>query len=387
MRLPTSSFPALLARNRSRLEMTGLYVLSLGGAIVISGALVAVTGNSWSKVFGALMDGAFLAPGRWGATLVVAAPMLLVALGMVIGVKAGLFNIGQEGQLLMGAMAMAWVGTRLAPINLGAEGIDPFVEPWLWGPVLLIVGLTLGMVAGGAWAGLAALMRFRRGVPEVISTLLLVFVAYQLSGFAILTDWLLQDQNQTRPTRAVSSAALADGIKMPVIRIFGNEFNLGIVLALALAGLVAFGLSRTVWGFRLRMLGHSPLVAQKVGVAATRTGTMALFLSGGLAGLAGAVMLAGGSSGFRVTTGFAQNYGWQGLLVALLARSRPLAAIPMAILFAALRTGSGFLAATGVDRKIVDVVQALLVLALLIPPAVRFIRERRRAVAQAAEEA
>ncbi len=102
-----------------------------------------------------------------------------------------------------------------------------------------------------------------------------------------------------------------------------------------------------------------------------------------------AVMLAGGFSSFRVTSGFSQNNGWQGLLVALLARSRPLAAIPMAILFAALRTGSGFLATTGtgVDRKIVDVVQALLVLALLIPPAVQFVRERRRAVAQAAEEA
>ena len=381
------TLPTLSPRARTGLEMTGLYVLSLGGAILLSGLLVALTGNSAFKVFGALMDGAFLAPGRWGQTLVVAAPMLLVALGMVIGVKAGFFNIGQEGQLLMGAMAMAWVGTRLAPINPGGEGVDPFIDPALWGPLLLLLGLAAGMAAGGAWAGIAAWMRFTRGVPEVISTLLLVFVAYQLSGFAILTRWLLQDLDLDRPTRAVSTAALADGIKMPVIRLFGNEFNLGIVLAVILAGLVAFGLARTRWGFRLRMLGHNPFVAQKVGVAATRTGTMALFLSGGLAGLAGAVMLTGGSSGFRVTTGFAQNFGWQGLLVALLARTRPIAAIPMAILFAALRTGSGFLAATGVDRKIVDVVQALLVLALLIPPAVQFIRARRRAVAAAGEEA
>ena len=95
------------SRWRSAGEMTLLYIASLGGALVLSGALVAVTGNSWSRVFGALMDGAFLADGRWGQTLVVAAPMLLVALGMVIGVKSGFFNIGQEGQLLIGAMAMA----------------------------------------------------------------------------------------------------------------------------------------------------------------------------------------------------------------------------------------------------------------------------------------
>ncbi|MDJ0959429.1 MAG: ABC transporter permease [Acidimicrobiia bacterium] len=361
----------LTDRGRSGIEMVLLYVLSIGGAILLSGALVAVTGNSWSAVFGALMDGAFLAPGRWGDTLVVAAPMLLVALGMVIGVKAGFFNIGQEGQLLMGAMAMGWVGTRW-----GGPG-----------PVLLMLGLLLGLVAGGAWSGIAAVMRFRRGVPEVISTLLLVFIALQVGGFAVTTDWLLRDLDANRPSRAVASAALPENIRLPVIRIFGNEFNIGFLIAFVMALVVAFLLVRTVWGFRLRVLGHNPNVAQKTGVAATRMGSAALFLSGGLAGLAGAVMLAGGASGFRVTTGFSQNIGWQGLLVALLARSRPLVAIPMAILFAALRTGSGFLAATGVDRKIVDVVQALLVLALLIPPAIQFIRQRRKALAQAAEEA
>jgi ABC-type uncharacterized transport system permease subunit len=356
---------------RSRAELAVLYVLSIGGAVLLSGGLVAITGNSWSKVFSALMDGAFLAPGRWGDTLVIAAPMLLVALGMVVGAKAGFFNIGQEGQLLIGALAMAWVGTKL-----GGPG-----------PLLLVLGLGFGFVAGGGFAGIAAVMRFRRGVPEVISTLLLVFIALQIAGYAVTTDWLLRDLDNTRPSRAVSSAALPDNVHLPIVRIFGNEFNIGIILALALAGLLAFALVRTVWGYRLRLLGHSPNVAQKTGVAATRTGAMALFISGGMAGLAGAVMLAGGSSGYRVTSGFSQNIGWQGLLVALLAQSRPLLAIPMAILFAALRTGSGFLAATGVDRKIVDVVQALLVLALLIPPAVQFIRERRQAVARAGEEA
>jgi len=348
---------------KAGLSVAGLYVLSIGGALLISGALVAITGNSWVRVFGALVDGAFLAEGRWGQTLVIAAPILLVALGMVIGAKAGFFNIGQEGQLLMGAMAMAWVGTKL-----NGPG-------WF----LLVAGLIASLITGGAYAGLAAEMRFRRGVPEVISTLLLVFVALQVVGFAVITDWLLRDLDSAQPSRAISSAALPDSVHLPAIRIFGNEFNIGILIAVVLAGIISFGLVRTVWGFRLRLLGHNPNVAQKTGVAATRTGTMALFLSGGLAGLAGGVMLSGGFSSYRLITGFSQNIGWQGLLVALLARNNPIIAIPMAILFAALRTGSGFLAATGVDRKIVDVVQALIVLALLIPPAVQFIRKRRRA--------
>jgi simple sugar transport system permease protein len=351
--------------------MTLLYIASLGGALVLSGMLVALTGNSWTKVFKALLDGAFLADGRWGGTLVVAAPMLLVALGMVIGVKAGFFNIGQEGQLLMGAMAMAWVGTKL-----GGPG-----------PLMIVFGLLMGLLFGGAYAGIAGLMRLRRGVPEVISTLLLAFVALQIGGFAVTTDWLLRDPEVTAGQRSVTSPPLPEHIRLPEIRIFGNEFNIGIVIAVVIAAVVAFALARTVWGFRLRLLGYNPLVAQKAGVAATRTGMVALFLSGGLAGLGGAAMLAGGFSQYKVATNFTQNIGWQGLLVALLARSNPVLAVPMALVFAALRTGSGFLAATGVDRKIVDVVQALLVLALLIPPAIQFIRERRRALAKARAEA
>jgi len=364
--------PLLTGRRwRPAVEMTALYVLSIGGALFISAVLVAITGNSWQRVFGALLDGAFRAPGRWGETLTVAAPMLLVALGMVIGVKAGLFNIGQEGQLLMGAMAMAFVGTKL-------EGP---------GVLLVIGGLALGMIAGGGYAALAAFMRFKRGVPEVISTLLLVFIALQIIGFAVTTDWVLRDLDPNRPSRASTSAPLPDDIRLPIVRIFGNEFPIGIIIALLLAGFVAFMLGRTLWGFRIRLLGHNPQVAQKTGVAASRMGTWALFLSGAFAGLAGAVMLAGGGSSYRLTPGFSTNIGWQGLLVALLAQSRPLVAIPMAVLFASLRTGASFLAATGVDRKIVDIVQGLLVLALLIPPAVQFIRERRRALSAAGEEA
>ena len=350
-----------------RSETALLYVLSLGGTLILSAGLVAATGQSWTGMLGALLDGAFLAPGRWGNTLTIAAPMLLVALGMVIGVKAGFFNIGQEGQLLVGAVAMALVGTRLA---------GP-------GPVLLVGGLVLAAVAGGAYAGLAALMRFRRGVPEVISTLLLVFVAFQIVGFAITTDWFLRDLDPSRPSQAVTSAALPSSVRLPVATVFGNEFHIGFIIALAGSGAVAFLLARTVAGFKLRLLGSGPNVAQQAGVSVARAGSAALFASGAMAGFAGAVMMAGGASSARLTAGFSNEIGWQGLLVALVARTRPLLCIPVAVVFAALRTGAGFLAATGVDRKVVDVVQALLVLALLIPPAVQFLRERRRAVGTA----
>jgi simple sugar transport system permease protein len=105
-------------------------------------------------------------------------------------------------------------------------------------------------------------------------------------------------------------------------------------------------------------------------------------VSGALAGVAGGVLIAG-TPDYRITVGFSRNFGWDGLLVALLVRNRPFLVIPMAFIFAGLRTGSDYLAATGVASDIVDVVQALLVLALLIPPAVLFVRDRRRAIAAA----
>ena len=347
-----------------------LYILSIGGALAISAGLVAITGNSWQKVFGALLDGAFLAEGRWGNTLTVAAPLLLVALGMVIGVKAGLFNIGQEGQLLMGAMAMAFVGTKLA---------GP-------GPVLLVFGLVMGVVAGGAYAGIAGCDEVPPQCPRGHFHL--------AAGVHCVPDRWVCDHDRlvsprhrpgsTQPSgdqcdHARGNSASGDpDVRQRVPHRLRDRRDPGVWCCLC-AG------SHRV-GFRFRLLGSNPNVAQKMGVAANRTGGLALFLSGGFAGLAGAIMLAGGSSGFRLTTGFATNIGWQGLLVALVAASNALASIVVAILFAALRTGSGFLASTGVDRKIVDVVQALLVLALLIPPAIMFVRRRRKALAMADEE-
>ena len=179
-----------------------------------------------------------------------------------------------------------------------------------------------------------------------------------------------------------TSAQLDSSTRIGQIRVFGNEFPWTVPVVVFLTVAVGIVLQRSVWGFRLSVLGRNARTAQRTGVSAVRFGAAALMIGGAMAGLAGAVMLAGGTANYRYTPGFANNVGWEGLLVALVARNRPLVCIPVALVFASLRTGSGFLAATGVERSIVDVVRALLVLALLVPPAVAAIR-RRRAVVEA----
>ena len=140
-------------------------------------------------------------------------------------------------------------------------------------------------------------------------------------------------------------------------------------------------LGRTIVGFRLRMLGRNPRTAHRAGVSERKYGLGAMLVSGGFAGLAGGVMLAGGDFGnYQLVANFGAGIGFAGLLAALVARQRVLVLIFVAFVFGSLRTGSGFLRATGVSGRISDVVQGLLVLALLLPPALLFVRERRRAL-------
>ena len=340
-------------------RLVALYVLAIAVALAVSALLIAVTGGPWRKVFTALLDGSFRRPGRWGDTLAESAPLLIVALGAIVSTRAGLVNIGQEGQLAVGAATATYVAVHGS------------------GPLVLVLALFAGVVGGAVWAGIAALLRYWRKVPEVISTLLLVFIASQGTGYLLTRTFLLLDDDPNKPNRVQTSAQLDADTRIGTIRIFGNVFPWSVVLAVVLAIAVAVVLGRSIWGFKLSVLGRNPRTAQRIGVPVVLAGAAALMVSGAFAGLAGAAMLAAGTANYRYTPGFANNVGWEGLLVALVARNRPLVCIPVALVFGALRTGSGFLAATGVERSIVDVVRSLLVLALLVPPAIAAIRRRR----------
>lgn len=327
------------------------YIVSIAVALGLCAILVVATGGSASEVLTAMLDGAIRSPGAWGLTITTATPLLVVAIGTIVQGKAGMSNIGQEGQVLMGAAATAFVASRM-------------VAP---GAVVITVSLLAGVLVAGLWTLIPAVLRFTRKVPEVISTLLMLFIAVQATQYALTKKWLLS--SHSTDSRVNNGEPLKRNARMPAFEIFGNRISWGAVIGIALTIVLAFVLSRTTTGFRIRMLGLNERAARRAGVSAAVIGGGALVLSGMTAGLAGSLWLTSGVPSDRFTAGISSNLGWQGLLVALLARQRAALAIPMAFVFAALRTGSGFLAATGVDRQIADVVQAMLVLALLIPPA------------------
>lgn len=352
--------------NTRRSEWVMWYAISVSVALVLSGVLVEATGGDWRPVVEALLDGSLRGDGRWGQTLGAAAPMLLVALGTIVSARAGLVNIGQEGQLLIGTAFAVYFG-----FLVGGPG-----------PVNVVLLLIFGAIGGAFWASLAGVLRFWRGVPEVLSTLLMVTIAAQAVAYGLKKQWLLLADEASRGNRNQVSAQLAEDNRLPHLGIFGNEIPFAVFLAVGLALALGFVLARSVWGFRLRMLGRNQRAAQRFGVSQRGYGMAALAISGAFAGLAGAAMLAGGGfqfGNYRLVPGFSANIGWTGLLVALVAREKALAAILVAFVFGALRTGSGFVGSTGVEGRITDVIQGFLVLALLVPPAVMFLRDRQRA--------
>lgn len=348
----------------------GLYILAAVLALGLSSVLIVIaTDASPTDVYRAMYRGSLGSASALGLTLDRMTPILIVALGGIIATRAAMFNIGLEGQLAVGGMFGA-----VAALKFG-------LPPALGIPAMLI----FGMIGGGLWAGIASLMRFWRGVDVVISTLLLNFVAVQVISYAINQPWLLQETSANRQ-KLPQSDRLPEAAQIPRIgSLPGFSVSTAIFLAIALALVTAFFLSRSPWGFKLKMLGMSPRAAQAAGVSMVAVGGMALVVSGAFAGLAGGVLFGGTS--FRIQPGFSANVGNDGLLAALIARRNAVATIPVAFFFGAMRAGGGFLATTGVPRYLVDVVQPLLVLAALLPPAIMFLWDRRQALRAARSEA
>ncbi|MEY2581744.1 MAG: ral nucleoside transport system permease protein [Ilumatobacteraceae bacterium] len=365
---PTDTPHVERSRLTSASEVLILYAACLFVALALAAILVEFASDkgSWSSVYTVILDGAVRNPGRWGLTLGVSAPILLVALGTTVSGRAGLVNIGQEGQLVIGAAFAAFVGVRI-----GGPG-----------PLALLISLACGVVGGAIWAGIAGALRFWRNVPEVLTTLLMGVVAANFVGWGLRHQSLLLAPPEGRANRNQVSEPFALSRRIPRITVFGNEFPISVLAALALAIIVWLVLGRTVVGFRLRMLGRNARTAQRAGVSEKRYGLGAMLVSGGFAGLAGGIMLTGGDFGnYQLVANFGAGIGFAGLLAALVARQRAIVLIFVAFLFGGLRTGSSFLRSTGVSARIADVVQGMLVLAMLLPPAILYLRARRRALA------
>jgi len=317
-------------------------------ALLLSGLVVAVAGRDPALALRSLLAGGF---GSWWGFLnawTKTCPLLLTGLAVLVAFRAGFWNIGGEGQFALGAIVAAWIGTR----------------PGWSAAVHVPVILAGAFAAGAAWCLAAAWLRVARGALEVISTIMLNFVA------AYLLAWLVHG-----PLRQASGAQpigdeIAASAALP--RLFGSAYPLhaGILIALVAVGVVAVLLGRTEGGFHLRMIGSNALAARWAGVPVARTLYRTAMLSGGLAGVAGAVEILGVLG--RLFDKVSPGYGFTAIAVALLARLRPLALVPAAFFFGVLEAGSSRMQQEAdVSYVLVLVIQAVVILASVASGLVR----------------
>jgi simple sugar transport system permease protein len=275
---------------------------------------------------------------------------VLTGTAVAVAFRAGVLNIGAEGQLLVGAAAAAGVALSLGPDGGFATGL-----------ALALLAAALG---GAMWAGAAALLRTRYGVLEVISTIMLNFVALHLVSYLVRGP--LQEPTRVYP----QSATIAQAFHLPRIPGAGR-LHAGLILAIALAGAAGWALRNTAAGFRLMATGESPSAAASAGGIDVRGTTVRAFLvTGALAGLAGGVEVLG------VTLALYENispgYGYTAIAVALVARLDPWRVVATALLFAALEAGAGAMQRdAGVPSTLVSVIEAALILAVVAAQALR----------------
>ena len=329
---------------RSRIFRSLQPLLAVLIGLVIGLLITRLAGENPWHVLKILINSAFGSRYDIGMTLFYATPLILTGLAVAIPFQAGLFNIGAEGQLTLGALAAAAVGCVFPDI------------PWPLAPVLAVLAAFL---VGGFWGFVPGWLHAKRGSHEVINTIMLNFIAAGIASWVTL--YILKNPESQNPeTRAVGAGYLIHHFQS-----FGDApLSSAFVLAVVAAILVSVFLWRTVLGFQLRAVGQGESAARTAGIDSGKMKIIAMFLAGGLAGLVGVGEVLGNAGRFRL--GFSPEYGFIGIAVALLGKNRPAGVVAAALLFGALHKGTSDLdlETENVTRDLSLILQALIILSV-----------------------
>lgn len=315
------------------------------------GALGQMVEGVW-VAYRSIFIGAFGSINALSETLFAATPLILAGLAVALGFKAGLFNIGANGQMTIGGIAAIWVGLHLQL------------------PAILHIPLALlaAILAGAIWAGIAGLLKARMGAHEVITTIMLNWIALFLVEFLLKTP-VFQEPGRNNPL----SEMLPVSARFP--KILGQDYRLtiGLLIALAAVYFVYWLLFRSSIGFELRAIGSNPTASRYAGMKVAWLYVLVMAISGGLAGIAGANQIMG-LAPYQVTPVFAGTIGFDALTLALLGRSHPVGVLWAGLLFGALKAGGRQMqAAAQIPLDLVVVVQALIIVFIAAPELVRAI--------------
>ena len=361
---------------RQELLIPSLAVIS---GLIIGAIIIAVSGASVVDAYGALFKGSFGSLSEFIAgiksftatgdqtellkaiypfteSLVAATPYILAGLSVAIGFRCGLFNIGAEGQLLIGSLCAVFVGYSV-------KGLPAFIH--------LPLSLLAGAAGGAVWGMVPGYLKARFGAHEVVNTIMMNWIAFRLS------DWLLSGPMKSPGFRPVTQNVLATA-ELPRFFAAPLRFNWGFVIALVVAYGVYWFLFKTTLGFEIRSVGANPDAAKYAGMNIIRNFVFVMALAGGLAGLAGATQVLGVDH--WVGQGFSAGYGFDAIALALLGKSHPFGVVLAALLFGFLRSGATDMQSmAGIPIDIISIIQGLIIVFIAAPDIIRWIYRIRTA--------
>jgi simple sugar transport system permease protein len=337
----------------ARLQSAIVPVTAVVLALLLGAVLVLLQGSNPWDAYRALLDGALGSRVAVGRTLEKGTPLVLTGLAVLVALKAGLFNIGAQGQLLLGAIMSAYVGYRIT-------GLPKVVHL----PLALLVGALAGSLPGLV----SGVLKAYRGAHEVITTIMLNAIVVNLTEWLAGGPWQQKRQAITRTPEIAHSARIPRIADLPV----------GFAIAVAAAFAVWFLLDRTTLGYRMQAVGANRDAAHYAGISVAGMTVAAMGISGLLAGLGGAIETQGVV--YRYEPGFNVGLGFDGITVALLARVSPRLVVPSALLIAIMRAGATKMQAdAGVEQELVDVILAVILLLVAAPVVIRWLLRRRDA--------
>jgi general nucleoside transport system permease protein len=341
----------------SAVETVLIPLLAVITAVIVGGIVIASVGGNPFFAYLGMIQGSFGSAKALSETAVWATPYIFAGLAVSVAFKGGLFNIGAEGQLALGAVTAALVGYAL-PDWLGVN-LPAIIH------IPLAVGL--GAMAGALWAAIPGALKAYTGGHEVINTIMMNYIALNMTSF--LLNGPMRDPNPINVS--ARTPLIAVGARIPPI-FEGLRVHWGFVLALLVAYLVWVLIWKTTLGFEIRTVGSNPDAAKYAGINVKRTIVLSMAISGLLAGLAGSIEVT--ALNYRHELGFSMGYGFDAIAIALLGKTHPAGVVFAAILFAAMRNGATrmqFLTQIPVD--VISVIQALILLFVAADAIIRFI--------------
>lgn len=333
---------------------------SVAIAMLIGSLFILASGHSPGLAFSALFQGAFGSQRAIGETLLRSTPLILTGLALAYGFRSGLFNIGAEGQLYLGGLAAAFVGLLVGGL------------PWFIAvPTILLAAFA----AGAAWAFIPGLMKARIGANEVITTMMFSYIGRYLVSYLIYGP--LSDKSGIPQTAQLPPNSILPRLNTILPFLQPTRAHTGIFIAIAIAVVVWLVLKYTTLGYEARAVGFNPLASQAGGISVSSTIIKSLCISGGLAGLAGAVEVMGVYG--RLFDTFSSGFGFTGIAVALLAKNNPIGVVAAAILFGALSAGAGTMQLeANVSQKVIAIIQAIIIFLVAAETIVTWLVDRSR---------